>query len=255
LECEPETLGSSLTECSKRIRGSQRNALFELLALVLVSTALEKSAWPRISEFEKDGVDAKKSSRSAVMLERADDSDGSTGERPVGKKPDASAGLDGPGEGSTTAGVGRYSALEVAVVLEANQLLNEGIGATLIVPWVAVGALLLLGTLLLAVLLNLLLLSGFRPTRLVTKYSQTRPRFAHREHVGFSLWHFTLEEAQAWQLSRSLGVAAGFELWVVELLEGHSVACPDNSGCRSAMVTPRRVTFHLIRKACIRVGL
>lgn len=38
-------------------------------------------------------------------------------------------------------------------------------------------------------------------------YSQAMPRLTHREHVGFSLWHFSLEDAQAWQLSRSLGAA------------------------------------------------
>lgn len=33
------------------------------------------------------------------------------------------------------------------------------------------------------------------------------PRFAQRTQVGFSLLHLTLEAAQAWQLSRSLGAA------------------------------------------------
>lgn len=49
--------------------------------------------------------------------------------------------------------------------------------------------------------------SCLRPARLVTKYSHARPRFAQRAHVGFSLLHLTLEAAQAWQLSRSLGAA------------------------------------------------
>jgi hypothetical protein len=46
-----------------------------------------------------------------------------------------------------------------------------------------------------------------RPARLVTQYSHTRPRFAQRPHVGFSLLHLTLESAQARQLHRSLGAA------------------------------------------------
>lgn len=50
-------------------------------------------------------------------------------------------------------------------------------------------------------------LSCFLPARLVTKYSQVRLRFAQRAHVGFSLLHLTLEAAQEWQLSRSLGAA------------------------------------------------
>ena len=45
----------------------------------------------------------------------------------------------------------------------------------------------------------------FRPARFVATYSQAMPRFAQREQVGFSLWHFNLEAAQARQLSRSLG--------------------------------------------------
>ena len=46
--------------------------------------------------------------------------------------------------------------------------------------------------------------SRLRPGRLITKYSHFTPRLAHREHAGFSLRHFTLDTAQAWQLSRSL---------------------------------------------------
>lgn len=49
--------------------------------------------------------------------------------------------------------------------------------------------------------------SCLRPARLVAKYSHARPRFAQRAHVGFSLLHLTLEAAQEWQLSRSLGAA------------------------------------------------
>lgn len=47
----------------------------------------------------------------------------------------------------------------------------------------------------------------FLPPRFVAKYSQVIPRLAHRAHVGFSLLHFNLEAAQAWQLSRSFGAA------------------------------------------------
>jgi hypothetical protein len=46
--------------------------------------------------------------------------------------------------------------------------------------------------------------SCFRPARLVAKYSQRRPRLAHRAHSGFSLLHLSLDTAQALQLSRSL---------------------------------------------------
>lgn len=49
--------------------------------------------------------------------------------------------------------------------------------------------------------------SCLRPARFVTKYSHARPRFMQRPQVGFSLLHFTLEVAQAWQLSRSLRAA------------------------------------------------
>ena len=48
-------------------------------------------------------------------------------------------------------------------------------------------------------------LSCFRPARFVAKYSHVTPRFPQRAQVGFSLLHLTLEAAQAWQLSRSLG--------------------------------------------------
>ena len=54
-------------------------------------------------------------------------------------------------------------------------------------------------------------LSCFRPARLVTKYWQVRLRFAQRAHVGFSLLHLTLEAAQEWQLSRSLGAAVAVD--------------------------------------------
>ena len=56
-------------------------------------------------------------------------------------------------------------------------------------------------------LLILGLCSCLRPPRLVATYSQARPRFAQREHVGFSFPHFNLDDPQARQLSRSLGVA------------------------------------------------
>ena len=48
----------------------------------------------------------------------------------------------------------------------------------------------------------------FRPARLVARYSHFLPLLVQREHVGFSVLHFTLEAAQAWQLLRSLGVGA-----------------------------------------------
>lgn len=60
-------------------------------------------------------------------------------------------------------------------------------------------------------LLSLVLLSlmpaRFRPPLFFARYSHTTPRLAQREHVGFSLGHFDLLIAQAWQLSRSLGPA------------------------------------------------
>ena len=49
--------------------------------------------------------------------------------------------------------------------------------------------------------------SCLRPPRFAVTNSQMRPRFAQREHVGFSLEHFNLEDAQTWQLSRNLGAA------------------------------------------------
>ncbi len=49
--------------------------------------------------------------------------------------------------------------------------------------------------------------SCLRPARLVAKYSHVMPRFAQRAQVGFSLLHLTLDAAQGWQLSRSLGTA------------------------------------------------
>lgn len=48
-------------------------------------------------------------------------------------------------------------------------------------------------------------LSCLRPARLVATYSHAALRFSQREQVGFPLLHLTLEAAQAWQLSRSLG--------------------------------------------------
>ena len=56
-------------------------------------------------------------------------------------------------------------------------------------------------------LLLLFLLVCLRPLRLVARYSHSTPRRAHREQVGFSLLHLTLEAEQAWQLSRNLGPA------------------------------------------------
>lgn len=41
----------------------------------------------------------------------------------------------------------------------------------------------------------------------MARYSHFRPRFAHREELGFSSWHLTLEDAQAWQVSLNLGAA------------------------------------------------
>jgi len=64
------------------------------------------------------------------------------------------------------------------------------------------------------VLLPLLFLdrsSCLRPQRFEVTYSQMRPRFAQREHVGFSLEHFNLEDAQTWQLSRNLGAAGAVD--------------------------------------------
>lgn len=51
--------------------------------------------------------------------------------------------------------------------------------------------------------LFLALFSRLRPGRLATKYWHVMPRHSHFEHDGFSLGHFTLDMAQAWQLSRS----------------------------------------------------
>lgn len=52
--------------------------------------------------------------------------------------------------------------------------------------------------------LRLGLKARLRPGRLITAYWQSTLRLLHREQVGFSLGHLTLDSAQAWQLSRSL---------------------------------------------------
>jgi hypothetical protein len=65
----------------------------------------------------------------------------------------------------------------------------------------------------LAVLIDWVL--GVRPARLLARYSQTRPLFAHRAQVGFSLLHFNLDAAQLWQLSRSLGAAGAVDTRIV----------------------------------------
>jgi hypothetical protein len=44
-----------------------------------------------------------------------------------------------------------------------------------------------------------------RRARLLSRYSHTTFRFAHRAHRGFSLVHLILDAAQLLQLSRSLG--------------------------------------------------
>lgn len=44
-----------------------------------------------------------------------------------------------------------------------------------------------------------------RPARFVTMYSHGVSLFAQRPHIGLTLLHLTLEDAQAWQLSRSTG--------------------------------------------------
>lgn len=72
--------------------------------------------------------------------------------------------------------------------------------------------------------------SCLRPARLVTKYSHGKPRLPQRAHVGFSLLHLTLEAAQAWQLSRSLGAAETADCRI-------GAGCVRGSGeCISAMV-------------------
>lgn len=47
--------------------------------------------------------------------------------------------------------------------------------------------------------------AGLRPPRLDLTYSHVMPRAIHFEHDGFCLWHLTLDDAHATQLSRSLG--------------------------------------------------
>lgn len=99
--------------------------------------------------------------------------------------------------------------------LEANQSLNGSncrvtlLAAVVLVVEALLPLRLLLVLFVLLVLLSLMLLRWvyFRPPRLVAMYSHVMPRFAQREHVGFSLGHFNLLYAQAWQLSRSLGPA------------------------------------------------
>jgi hypothetical protein len=60
----------------------------------------------------------------------------------------------------------------------------------------------------------------------VTKYTQVLPRLAHREHVGFSLEHLTLDKAQAWQVSRNLEAGeplAGVKFGVVIFFFGKTM--------------------------------
>jgi hypothetical protein len=59
------------------------------------------------------------------------------------------------------------------------------------------------------------LLLGFLPPRFVATYSQVKPRLEQREQIGLSLEHFSLEEAQASQLSRSFGAEGAVAFWVL----------------------------------------
>ena len=91
-------------------------------------------------------------------------------------------------------------------------------------------------------------------------YLHRRPRFTHREHVGFSFWHLTLDKAQAWQLSRSLGAAEVVELRAVEeLLEDELVPSPGegNANTSIAVISNEKVWSNNTQKqnklgSCIR---
>ena len=172
------------------------------LLLLLSRSVLKNCGWPRISAsvtigIEKDAGELEKSSRVLV-------SDGSKGKSKSEKRVDDGADVVGVKEGWTTPVEDTASVVDVAELGE-NQLLSGGRA------WF-VGSVEMVSECDLMLLLALDLLSCFRPPRLVATYSHARPRFAHREHVGFSFPHFNLEDAQAWQLSRSLGVTGAVEL-------------------------------------------
>jgi hypothetical protein len=128
---------------------------------------------------ENDIGELKKSSRSVVRSVRAEDRELSTGERKFGKRLEEVPDVVGLGEGWITPGEGRGSVLEI-VELGANQLLSGGKSWVTFIAAVVPGEVLLLS-------LMLDRLSCLRPPRFVATYSQVMPRFAQREHVGFSL--------------------------------------------------------------------
>ena len=112
---------------------------------------------------------------------RAEVRDWSTGDRRLGKRSEEAPDVDALEEGLTAPGEGTGPVLEM-VELGVNQLFSGGKGWVSLIVFVTV----LVGE----VLLLLLLLdrsSCLRPPRFVATYSQMRPRFAQREHVGFSL--------------------------------------------------------------------
>lgn len=142
---------------------------------------------------EKAIGEPQKSLSSVVRSAGAEDSGCSTGGRRLGKRLNDVLDVPGPGD-RFLLDDGREFVLEIEE-LGANQLSGVKSWPSLIVDEVLPLFLLLDRT------------SCLRQTRFVATYSQVRSRFAQREHVGFSLRHFSLEDAQAWQLSRNLGAA------------------------------------------------
>lgn len=181
-----------------------------LLPVLLSREGGKKCDWPRISLSLNSGREkelgvAKNSLRSVVKSVRESAMGWSTGDSIGCAISRAAPG----GRGELWIGIGDPCATVPGILVAAvNQVVLWGMN------WVTFkdcggggGALFLGDARLLSVLLLVFLVVCFLPPRFVTKYSQEIPRFEQRAHVGFSLLHFSLEAAQAWQLSRNLGAA------------------------------------------------
>lgn len=212
-----ETASSKLTSLKA---GKMSKTLLELVLLLFSKPGERRYDWSRalaskMSGMENDRGEAKKSSRSVVRSVMAEDGDASAGGRRLGKgvweRPDVlnlGGGLIMPGEG-------RGPVPEIVDLLP-KQPSSSGFEWVTLIPKAPEGE----AASLVLLLIPLIRLLCFRPARFVAMYSQAMPRLTQREHVGFSLWHFNLEEAQAWQLSRNLGTVGGVIRRPVEDGEG-----------------------------------
>lgn len=203
---EPESSEMASSELTSLNAGKMSKTLLELLLLLLSKPLERKYAWSMtlasdMSGMAKDTGEAKKSSRSVVRSVTAEDADPSAGERRFGKGSEERPGVANLGGGLITPGEVRGPVPEL-VDLVPKPPPGRGFGWVTLMEVAPEGE---KGSLVLSLILNRLLC--FRPARFVAMYSQGMPRFVQREHVGFSLWHFNLEDAQAWQLSRNLGAA------------------------------------------------